>query len=274
VQPTLDNSNDAGSEHSERAVGFALFSIVLQPGDLVPDFLQGTVAEFVAFLPRLIGAIVILVIGWIVGRIVAGLVRRVVDATGIDRLVLDTPLWNALGDTQTGVSEPLGTIAAWFVYALAILAAADALDIPLLSEWIARALAYLPAFVAGLLIIVLGFVVADFVGDVIERTRETTETPYTSWFATGVRMFLYFVVVTIGLDTMGVDTEILYIFATALAWGLAAAVALGVGLGVAIALGWGGHGYVSENIGRWTSGARNRAPSASDDGESSGQGQS
>ena len=228
---------------------FALLGVgatVLQL-NAVPEFLQDTVASIIAFLPRLVAALLILLIGWIIGRVVSGIVKRVADATELDRLVLDTPLGGMLGGTEDAVSRAFGTLAAWFVYALAILAAANVLAIPLLSQWIARAVSYLPAFIAGLLVIVVGFVVADFIGDAIERTRAETETGYTEAFATGTRMFLYFTAVVVGLDTMGIDVGILYVFARALAWGLAAAIALGFG----VAVGWGGKDYVRENIGDW-----------------------
>jgi len=103
------------------------------------------------------------------------------------------------------------------VYALAILTAADALDVELLSEWIAAAVSYLPAFIAGVLIIVIGFVLADFVADIAAHTETVTETSYTDVFADGLRVFLYFVVTVIGLGTMGVDVQILNTFAQAAA---------------------------------------------------------
>ncbi|WP_339104521.1 mechanosensitive ion channel family protein [Haloterrigena salinisoli] len=213
----------------------------------IPNWLQDPIAELVTFLPRLIGALVILFIGWIVGRIAAGAVRKIADGIELDRMVLETPLGRILGGTEQAVSSAFGSLAKWFVYSLAILAAANALAIQLLSEWIATAVSYLPAFIAGLLVIVIGFVVADFVGDIIERTRAAAETVYGNWFANGARMFLYFTAIVIGLDTMGIDVSILYVFARALAWGLAAAVAIGAG----VAFGWGGKDYVSENIGSW-----------------------
>ena len=222
----------------------------------VPEFLEESIAAIVTFLPRLLGAIVILLIGWLVGLGVARLVGGLADRVELDRLVLDTPLGRILGGTEAAVSHAFGTIAKWFVYALAILAAANVLAIPLLSEWIATAVSYLPAFVAGLLVIVLGFVVADFIGDAIMRTRAATHTEYTTWFATGTRMFLYFTAIVIGLDTMGVDVGILYVFARALAWGIAAAVAIGVG----VAIGWGGHTYVQDNVDRWMGRASDATP--------------
>lgn len=248
-------------------------SVVLQIDDIEGQ-IREMIGDIIAFLPRLIGAIIILLIGWIVGRIVGGAVERLADAASLDEMVLDTPLGRILGGTEESVASAFGTLAAWFVYALAILAATDVLAIRLLSEWVSVAVSYLPAFVAGLLVIVLGFVLADFVGDAIERTRAATRTAYTRYFADGVRVFLYFVVIVIGLDTMGVDVDILYVFANAFAWGLALAIALAIG----IAFGWGGKDYVSENLDRWTNRASSEvresdSPSSDPDENPSGVGE-
>ncbi|SFR44822.1 mechanosensitive ion channel family protein [Halogeometricum limi] len=213
----------------------------------VPEFLQEVIAETIAFTPRLIGALLVLLVGWFLGGIAARVVTRIADRVELDKATLKTPLGAMLGGTERAVSTAFGTLARWFVFAVAILAAANVLAIALLSEWVSTAVSYLPAFVAGLLVIVVGFVVADFIGDAILRTQAATETRYTGIFATGTRMFLYFTAVVIGLSTMGINVELLFTIAQAFAWGLAAAFAIGAG----IALGWGGKDYVASNIGRW-----------------------
>lgn len=231
----------------------------------IEDQVIQAIGAAITFVPRLIGALLILLIGWIIGRALGGVVSRLVDKVELDRMVLDTPLGDILGGTERAVSRAFGTLTRWFVYALAILAAADVLAIAILSEWINTAVSYLPAFVAGLLVIILGFVVADFIGDAIMRTQAATDTRYTSWFATGVQLFLYFIVVVIGLDTMGIDVDILFVFARALAWGFAVAIALGLG----IAFGLGGKEYVEENIDQW---ARRGKSAGSSSGTESGSG--
>jgi small-conductance mechanosensitive channel len=257
-------------------------SVVAQVGtvdDEISEAINEAINEAITFLPRLVGAFLILLVGWILGRVLGGFVTRLADKVELDRMVLETPLGNILGGTERAVSKAFGTLARWFIYALAILAAADVLSIAVLSEWINTAVSYLPAFLAGLLIIVLGFVVADFIGDAIKRTQAATRTQYTKWFAMGVKMFLYFVAIVVGLDTMGIDVDILFVFARALAWGLAVAIALGAGL----AFGFGGQDYVKENINRWmhsgksemssSDGARDRSTTSggsSDSGSSTG----
>lgn len=234
-------------------MGFANI-LVLQvevPG--IPDYLQEAVAAVINFLPQLAGALLILLVGWIVGRLVGGVARRLTDRTQLDRLVMQTPLGGALGGSETAISRSVGRVSSYFVYALAILAAADALAVQLLSEWISVAISYLPAFVAGALIIVLGFVLADFLADIVAHMQTVTDTNYTDVFADGVRVFLYFISIVIGLGTMGVDVQILNTFAQATAFGLAAGVALAIG----ISFGLGGRDYVATNIGDWLPG---RAP--------------
>lgn len=215
--------------------------------DQILDPFSQAISDLVLLIPRLIGALVILIIGWIFGRIIARIVRTVVDRIELDRMTLRTPLGDILGGTEDAVSRTLGKLAAYYIYFIAILAAANVLNIPLLSQWIADAVSYLPALLAGLVLIVIGFIVADFVGDVVERSSATTSARYTTVMADGVRVFLYFVVIVLGLDTMQVDVEILYIFAGALAGGLGLALAIGLG----IAIGLGGKEYVGENIDDW-----------------------
>jgi len=228
-------------------------SLVIQ---VVPSWLQDTVAATLAFVPRLVGAVVILLAGWIVGQAVAKIVGRLADTIELDRAVLETPIGDMLGGTEPAVSNAFGTLAAWFVYAVAILAAANALAIETLSAWVATAVSSLPAFIAGLLVIVFGFIVADFLGDAIRRTQAATESAYAGVFAGGTKLFLYFTAIVIGLDTMGINVDILYVFARALAWGTAAALAIGAG----VAIGLGGRDYVDENINRWMGSAREAAP--------------
>lgn len=213
--------------------------------------------SFMLALPQVVAAIIILFIGWFAGMLVARIVRNLVDSTGLDRRVRSTPLGRVMGGTERGVAYTLGALAKWFIYALAILAAANMLDIAILSQWISSALTYLPAFVAGLLIIMIGFVLADFIGNMINRTQTATRTVYTGWFAEGVRIFLYFIAITIGLDTMGIDVNLLYIFAEAAAWGVAIGIALAVGIG----FGWGIKDHVAQNIDSWTRKAKEETSS-------------
>ncbi|WP_439028387.1 mechanosensitive ion channel family protein [Haloarchaeobius sp. DT45] len=220
--------------------------IILQVGDTT--MVEALLTDIVNFLPNAIGALIILVIGWVVARVVGSLFTTLIDKVELDKQVLNTPLGRMLGGTERAVSNAFGGLARLFIYAITLLAATEVLAIRTLSEWVATATTYLPAFIAGLAVVILGFIVADFIGDAIARTQAATEEGrLTRLFATGTRLFLYFTALVIGLDTMGLDVAILYVVAQAAAYGLGAALAIGLG----IAIGWGSKDYVAENIGGW-----------------------
>ncbi|WP_267641824.1 mechanosensitive ion channel family protein [Haloarchaeobius amylolyticus] len=230
-------------------------AIVLQV-DGTP-IIQEVLTNVATFLPNVIGALVILVVGWVVARVVGKVTTSLTDRLQIDQQVLKTPLGQMLGGTQKAVSNAFGSLARLFVYAVTLLAATEVLAIPTLSDWVATATTYLPAFIAGVAVIVLGFIVADFIGDTIMRTEAATEEGrVTQLFATGARLFLYFTALTIGLDTMGLDVAILYVVAQAAAYGLGAALAIGLG----IAIGWGSKDYVASHIDGWMSRAGSSGP--------------
>jgi len=222
-------------------------------GDL-PLWLQDTLASILEFLPRLAAALIILIIGWIAGRIIGGIIRRIVDRAEVDRRLMDTPMGEMLGGTESSVAGFFGKLAKWFIYVLAIIAAADVLAIALLSQWLTAVVSYLPVFIGGLLVIVLGFIVADFIGDMIARTEAATKTRYTKYFAEGTKILLYLLAIVIGLDTMGIDLTGLYVLIRPLLWGLAVGIALAIGIGV----GWGFKDYIAENMERWSRRARDK----------------
>ena len=238
----------------------ALELVFLQTG--LDQTIDDTISGIIEFAPRLAGALIILLVGWFVGRIVFRAVAELADRVELDRTVVKTPLGRMLGGTEDAVSKAFGRVSAWFVYALAFLAAADVLAVELLSEWISTAVSYLPSFVAGALIIVVGFVLADFLADAIGRTETVTDTRYTGWFADGTRIFLYFIALVIGLDTMGVAVDILFTFAESISLGIAVGVALALG----IAFGWGGKDYVAENIDGWIGSSEPAMPAGHTDG--------
>lgn len=219
-------------------------AVVLQQE--APDFLGEALADMILIIPRLIGAFIILLLGWIIGRLLARVIRRIAATFDLGTRTMSTPIGEMLGSPEA-VAGALGKVGAYYIYFLALLAAADVLQIPLISMWISDAASYLPALIAGVLLIVTGFIVADFIGGVIQRTEATTQQRHTQLLADGVRVFLYFIVLVLGLDTMGVSVEILYIFAAALAGGLGLALAIGIG----IAVGLGGKEFVADNLDRW-----------------------
>jgi hypothetical protein len=134
-------------------------------GILLP--VQQLVNEILSFLPNLLGATLILVIGWLVARIIRQIVTNLLAGLGIDNLL--APRGAATGRmTSVRLSEVLGTVVYVLILIPVVIAALNALNIPAVSEPAANMLnnllVALPNIFGALLLIAIAFFVGRLVG--------------------------------------------------------------------------------------------------------------
>jgi len=214
---------------------------------LLSEFLTQIWNLVITMLPRVAGAIIALIIGWIAGRALGKAVSKVLDKAGVDDALRQTIFGRVLersGITCVGFFD---LIVRWFVYLIAIFAAVDILQITILSTYMSSVVAYLPSLIAGVILLVAGFIVTDYIADFMKKVGEEAGVAYSKLFSDLIRLFLYAVVIIISLAQMKIDVSVLYIFANALAWGIS----IGAGVGLGIALGWGFKDVIAESAKDW-----------------------
>jgi small-conductance mechanosensitive channel len=131
--------------------------------------LQNTLDRFLEYIPQLIGAIIILVTGYIVARILKAVVSRVLQGVGFDGWMERGGIKQFLDRAQTRETPAtvLGTLVFWFVFIIAITMAADALGIRQVSEVLSQLIAYIPSIIAAILILVLAALLANFLAGIV-----------------------------------------------------------------------------------------------------------
>jgi small-conductance mechanosensitive channel len=133
------------------------------------ESLQNAVGQFFAYVPQLIGAIVILIIGYIVARVLQAVVARLLKAIGFDRWMEHGGIKQFFDRAQTRETPAtvLGKLVFWFVFIIAITMAADALGIRQVSEVLAQLIAYIPSIIAAILILILAALLANFLAGIV-----------------------------------------------------------------------------------------------------------
>jgi hypothetical protein len=184
----------------------------------------------ILFLPNLIAAIVILIIGWILGRILGRVVSEVLDRIGVDDALRKTSVGQQIERSTMNISRLFDFIVRWFIYLIAILTAVSVLQIPALTTAVAAIVAYIPNVVAFLIILVAGFILIDWLIDILQNMGEVQSIQGFGLITMLLRAFLYFVVAILALQQLMLDLSIIYVFVVPIAWGV------GLGLGAAIAI--------------------------------------
>ncbi len=132
--------------------------------DVVVVSLQNLWALVVGFIPQLLGALVVLLIGLIVAAGLERLVERLVFYLKIDALLekLGVGAYLQRANLQLNAGHFLGRIVYWFMAVAFLLAAADILQFTALSGFLQDVLLYIPNVLIASLILLAGVVVANF----------------------------------------------------------------------------------------------------------------
>lgn len=210
----------------------------------ISDSLATAIGNMVEWIPAIIAAVIVLLVGWFVGRFAGKIVRALIDKLGIGGALDKTPVGGALRSAGMTTASFFGALVKWFIYLAFIMAALNVLGIELLIDFMNRLVLYIPHLVAGLLLLVLGLILVDFVMDWVSAQLKSREVEQGELVSTIVRALLTFMVLVLALDQMLIDTSIIYTFLQPIAWGLA----IGLGIAIGIAFGWGSKDVVAEYV--------------------------
>ena len=185
--------------------------------------LGGLTAGAVGFLPNLIAAVVLLVIGLVVGKIVGRIVKELLDRVRLDYYVTE------MKKPPISMSSLFSVIARWWIY-LAFIAAAlsnQVLGIPALALWIAEVQAFIPRIIGAAIILVVGYVLAEYIRSHIKKGP----TLYGALVGKVLFFFTLYVSIALALPILGISSSLIS--------NILLVIIASVGLGVAIALGLG-----------------------------------
>src|SRR5919109_5452206 len=112
----------------------------------VGDSLQRGLDNLIGFLPNLIGFLIILFIGYIVSRVVKGIVTKIMEKIGADRALHTGSTGEYVNRVAPGFkpSSTVGTVAFWFLFLGALAIAVAQLGIEALDNFVGAVVAYLP----------------------------------------------------------------------------------------------------------------------------------
>jgi Mechanosensitive ion channel, conserved TM helix len=197
----------------------------------IGDSVQQGLDNFFAFMPRLVGFLAILLIGYIVARVVKGILVKVLERAGLDHALHSGSTGEYVNQVAPDVkpSRTIGAIAFWFIFLGAISIAVSQLGIAALTDFVASIAAYLPNVVAAILIFVIAGVIAAAVGGLVARTMG--DTPTGKVVGSVVPVLVMAIATFMILNQLKIATEIVTITYAALIGGVFLAMALAFGLG-------------------------------------------
>lgn len=214
-------------------------------GDAVMVSATEALQNFLGFLPALVGAILILVIGWFLAGLLAGLVERGLKMVGFERAANTTGINTFIersGSSWTA-SAIVAEIIKWFIRLIAIQAAASILGLSQISSIINAILLWLPNLVVAIAIIVIGALIARFVGGLVRGSTGQMGFSNSELLGTVAYYAILAFAVVAAVNQLGIAPTVV----NTLFIGLVAVVVLSVGL----AFGLGGQQTAAQITAGW-----------------------
>lgn len=197
---------------------------------MTPDPVREGLTTFANFVPRLVGALLILVIGWFVAKAVAKLVDTVLERVGFDRAVERGGIKKGLARSQLDASDLVAKLVFLAIFIPVLSMAVGALGIAALQQPLAAFIALIPRILVALVLVVVGAVVAGAVKSLVENLLGGLS--YGRLLAGGAGVLVLFGFVKSALDEVGIATgvtgPVLYAFLAA----VVGVVVVGVGGGL------------------------------------------
>jgi small-conductance mechanosensitive channel len=193
---------------------------------LMQSFSEG-MATFFSYIPQLIGALVILIIGYIIAKVLQAITTRVFKSMGFESWMESGGIKQFFERSQTQQTplSAIGKLVFWLLFFIALTMAVDTLGISQISAVLAQFIAYIPQIIAAILILILAAMLANFVAGIVRGA--TGNAIIGSIAQYGIIVFATFAALT----QLGIAPELIAPTFLILLGAIAGAVALAFGFG-------------------------------------------
>ena len=146
----------------ETGTGSWVNAMIVQP-------IQSLVNQLAAFLPTLLGALALFLIGWVVAQLLQGGVVRILKTVGLDKLADQIQLSAVLnkGGIRHKLSELIGVIVYWLVMLAVVMIVFNALQLTVAAELFQSVVTFLPNVIAAVFILIVGIFAASFLSTTV-----------------------------------------------------------------------------------------------------------
>lgn len=191
------------------------------------------IAQFSAFFPKLIGALVILFIGWLVARTVGKILSKVLAKIGVDRIAEmldDIDLVQRSGVLKEKLSGIIAKIVYYMMMLIFIIAATETLGVAAITQIFTDLMNYLPSLLTAAVVFMIGLFLADMVQGAVVTLCQSLGVASAKMIGSVVFYFLFVTIAVSALAQAKINTDFISSSLTVIIGAGALAFSFGYGL--------------------------------------------
>lgn len=179
--------------------------------EIIQNAFSNMVTNAIDYLPRLVTALVILLAGWLLAKLIATIVQRLGQQLRLEELLERTGIKAGLEKAQinrTG-TQLIGMLLFWIVFLNFILLALESLGLTAAVEPLRHLIAFLPRLLAALATLTAGILLAQFLGKAAQAAMSGMGVEFHQEVGQGVNVLLIIMIVIVVLEQLGINASIM-----------------------------------------------------------------
>ena len=200
---------------------------------MIVDPIRTMLSTVASYIPTMIGALLILILGWIFAKVIRELSHRLLKAIKFENIA-DKAGINAVL-TKCGIkitsSELISRLVYWFIMITVLVMTVNALGLTVASQLLEQITAYVPRVISALFVLVIGMFAATVVSGIVTTAASNTKIPKPEALASVTRWAILVFTILVALGELGIGTLLMTTTFNIFFGALCLALALAFGLG-------------------------------------------
>jgi hypothetical protein len=190
--------------------------------------LQASWESILLFLPKLIGAIVVFIIGWFIAIWIGKIVAAILEKIKFNELFSRTGWKSAFEKAEISISASdfIGAIIKWILVIISLMVAADILEWTTFSVLLNEIILWVPNLLVAIAILIVAIIIADILEKMVKASTQKMGVGMVNCLGSAIKWSIYVFAILASLSQIGVAKEIV----NALVIGFVVTIALALGL--------------------------------------------
>ena len=199
--------------------------------DTLLETFNDMIKSFMGFFYNLIGAILILLIGWLVAKMVATVTQKMLERVGADKIGDKLNEIDAIKGLKLEIklSGIISKVLYYFIIIFMLRPAADTLGVPAISDMVKLLVEFIPKLISSALMLSAGIFLADALKNFVVTLCKSFNIATGKLIGTAIFFFLLIIFVIQSVAQVGINTSLLESSFNLLIGGIIFAFAIGYG---------------------------------------------
>jgi hypothetical protein len=200
---------------------------------VVVDPVKAMAIRIWGYVPVLVGALIILVVGWLLAKLIESLVVRVLKTLKLDILSDKAGIANVLaqGEINATLSEMIGAVIYWIVVLISAATALNAMNLTIAAQVISKLISYIPNILGAVFILVAGSFVANLVANIVKTSASNAGIRSAKLLAKVTQVILIIFTIAIAIEQLQIASALIVLAINVIL------ISMGIGLALAFGLG-------------------------------------